>query len=433
MNTGILTVVKGIAPLLLYSTVLIVAFLSLTGRVKLGLLFLVPLLPLQNVVERLYQFTLGNNLNDILLICMTLGWLFSSIFKREKMFVPTSFNLLLIIMGIYTYFSLWQGSSFLGFPAPINPTDPRLQNWKNYMIFPLLYFITINNIMEVKHIKWIVLCMLLSMLLMNYYVINQIHWSSGLGARDRFEGTFVWLGPNETAAFYATYTFVLLGIFLYDRLKIRKLIFAFIIFLNIFCVLFLFSRGAYTAFMLGAIFICLFKSKKLLIPLLFFLFFWQTVLPQQVVERVNETKTKEGQLESSAEKRLIMWRQSIDLFKHNPITGAGFNTVWYLGFELGDTHNIFIKILAEQGIIGITIFLIIFYLSFRSSLKLYKIANNRFLKGLGLGFMACVVAMIVANMFGDRWTHTPLGSYYWVFLGLVERGRIISMKELAKK
>lgn len=420
-------------PLLLYATTLLVALLSLIGKVRLGLLFLVPLLPLQNVVEKLYHFPFGNNLNDILLICITLGWFFGSVLRQERIFVRTPFNLLLIFMAIYTYLSLWQGTSFLGFPAPVNPTDPRLQNWKNYMIFPLLYFAVVNNAKDVKYFKWLIFCMLLSMLVMDYYTIDQIRWSSGLESRDRFQGTFVWLGPNETAAFYATYTFVVLGIFLYEKLNIKKAVYALIILLNIFCVLFLFSRGAYAAFLLGAIFICLFKNKKLLIPLIFVLFFWQNALPQQVVQRVNETKTEEGELDRSSEKRLIMWQQSIELFNRNFLTGAGFNTIWYLGFQLGDTHNVFIKILAEQGIIGFIIILLIFFLSFRSSWKLYRIANDRFLKGLGLGFMACIIAMIVANMFGDRWTHTPLGAYYWVFLGLVERGRIISMEQLAKK
>lgn len=433
MNTGILVGIKSLIFFFIYSLLIVIGILSLVGKVRIGLFFLVPLLPLQNVIEKLYQFPLGNNLNDILIICMIMGWLLISIFKHEKMFTDTPFNLLFIIMAIYTYLSLWQGTFYLGFQAPVNPADSRLQSWKNYMIFPLLYFLIANNIKNIKHIKRMIFCMFLSILLMDYYTYNQIHWSSGLIARERFHGTFVWLGPNETAAFYATYTLVILGLLLFDKSFFSRIFSILIVILNSFCIFFLFSRGAYAAFLLGALFIGLLKDKKILFSLLFILFLWQTILPQQVVQRIKETTTEEGQLESSAERRLIMWQQSMDLFKRNPITGAGFNTVWYLGFELGDTHNIFIKILAEQGIIGFIIILLIFFLSFRSSWKLYKIANDRFLKGLGLGFMACILAMIVANMFGDRWTHTPLGAYYWVFMGLVERGRIISMKELAKK
>ena len=96
-----------------------------------------------------------------------------------------------------------------------------------------------------------------------------------------------------------------------------------------------------------------------------------------------------------------------------------------LSGEFKDTHNIYMKILAEQGIVGIFIILLLFGLAFKSSYYLYKNAHDAFLKGLGLGFIACLAATMLTNTFGDRWTFLQIGSFFWVILALVERGKII--------
>ena len=194
-------------------------------------------------------------------------------------------------MVLYTFYSLWKGYSFLGLPVTLKFDDIRLQNWKNYMIFPLLFFIVFNNIKNSRQIKQLVVFMTFAVVLMNYYTIQQLHWLSSPQERARVHGTFVWLGPNELAAFFATYSFVLLGIIFFDKSKLRRLFFLVSILLSLYCVVFLFSRGAYLAILSGMLFFCFFKAKKLLFPILIILFFWNTIIPKQVIERINETKT----------------------------------------------------------------------------------------------------------------------------------------------
>jgi O-antigen ligase len=429
MNTGILASIKDITPVFLYSVFFIVFMLSLAGKIRAGLLFLTLLFPLQNVVDKLQQFPFGKDLNDLVLIAMILGCLFNYFFKRQKLLEKSNFNFLLFCMIAYTYFSLWQGSAFLGLPAPLSADDIRVQAWKNYIVFPLMFFLTANNIKNIKQVRTMLLCMIFTMFIMNYYTTNQIGFGSGLASRGKFTGTFEYLGVNEAAAFYATYTFVLVGIFLTIKEKIARLMLLGIILPNVYCILFMFSRGAYVATLIGACFISLLKKKILLVPLLVLLLFWQALLPTQVLERIYQTKTEEGELDKSAQLRIDMWKQSMELFKQNPIFGAGYYTISYFGFELGDTHNIFVKFLAEQGLIGTGILLMIFLLAFRAGWKLYRKAEDKLLKGLGMGFCACVIAMLAVNFFGDRWTHTPLGAYFWIFLGLVEAGNNIAYSE----
>lgn len=408
----------------------LILFLSISGKVYLGLLFLIPLFPLQNIIERLHQFPFGKDFNDIILIAMILGWLFHSSTKNKRIFEPTPFNKIIFIIFIYTLISLWSGSSYLNFSSPISVSDLRVQTWKNYMLLPLLFLITVNNIRTLKQIKWLIMVMVLSMFVMDYYTGNQIKWMPGLVSREKIHGTFAWLGPNEVAAFYATYTFVLLGIFFFDRVKLRRIVLATVIILNIYCALFLYSRGAYVAILVSFIFISFIKNKRFLIPLIVLLLFWQAILPKNVVERITETKTEEGTLDPSTQHRLDMWKQSFDLLRNNPIMGIGFNTIPYLGLTLGDTHNIYVKVLTEQGIIGMVIFLTLLFGALKIGWRLYKSAKDKFLKGLGFGFTVCVISTMVVNFFGDRFTYLQLGAYFWVFLGLTVRGNIIVQEEL---
>lgn len=416
---------KLIAPLLLYLGGVIILMMALSGRVKFGLYFLVPLLPLQNVMEKFQAFPMGKDLNDILLLAMLAGWIFSSLSENRPVFMKSSLNGVLILLFFYTYFSLWLGTFTLNLPPPIDIYDLSVQRWKNYMIFPLLYFLVSNNIRNLPDMKKLFIAMCAAMFLMNYYNVQQVSDLTAWYSRSKLTGTFVNLGANETAAFYAIYPFVLMGIFLFVkswkwRLPIALLIIGGV-YINIFC----YSRGAYMATLGATVIFSLLKQKKLLIPIVLILALWQTALPQSVIDRLTFTE-QEGEIDASAARRLELWDQAVLYFHENPVFGIGFDAFRQMGH--GDTHSIYMKTLAEQGITGILILLAIWGVAIAKSWHLYQKADDVFLKGLGFGFFVCIFAVIICNFFGDRWTHLPLGAFFWVYLGMVERGLVLSVK-----
>jgi len=422
-----------IAAIIFYVLFTLFFLISITGKPKFGIFFMVPLFPLQNVLEKFHQFPLGNNFIDILLIGIVIGWFISCSNQKKPVFIKTPINKMIFFMIIFSYFSLWNGSFFLGMPAPFSPADPRVQFWKNYMIFPLLFFLVVNNIDNKKDIKILVSLLGVSILISGYYTFRQISWMSGLVSREKLRGTFVWLGPNEVAAFFAVYSFVFWGIFTQVKKKFYRFFSLGVFVLSIYCVLFLFSRGSYLAVLMGFIFIAITKQKKLIIPLIMVLMFWQTVLPIEVVERINQTHTEEGTLDASSQGRINMWEKSIDLFQQNFLVGVGLNVFPYMGYSLGDTHNVYFKILAEQGLIGIFIILMIFYLAITQGWALYSKSDDLFLKGLGFGFVASVFSLITTNIFGDRWTYSQIGSFFWVLLGLVVSSNVLISKNNNEK
>ena len=423
-----------ISPYVIYFMGIVVFFMCLF-KVEWGILFFVPLLPLQTTFDKIQQFPLGKDMNDILIIAMIIGWIIKVMNKQKKLFVNSALNIPIIMMFFYTLFSLYYGFGYLGSSFTFDFNEPRIQTCKNYLLLPIIYLIVLNNIKEKKHIKWLVYLMIGVIFIMGlqFFRGNRFTDKSVFSEDMRQTGTFSYLGPNEYASFFSHYIFIALGLLLLVKSKLKKFFLFIISLLSTYTIFFLFSRGSYLATYAVFTLLGVLKKNILIIGLALIIFFtWNTLLPPAVVQRITMTTNECGELETSAELRVMVWKQSMETFQSSPLIGVGFNTFPYLGFVLGDSHNLYIKILLEQGIIGLLIFLIIIFIAFYYGWGLYRKAKDDFLKGLGLGFAMCILSLLISNFFGDRWTYLPLGAYFWVFLGLVVRANIITREELVQ-
>lgn len=428
MNTGIIAGIKGFAPLIFYIVGIFAVFVAMTGKKQWPLLFMIGLLPLRNVVEKLHHFPLGKDLIDMLIIALIVGWAFRSFGKKDKFFEKSPINTIIVFLIFYTFISLLLGSMYLNEFLIMNFASPRVQSWKNFCILPLLFFITFNTIKTKKEAWQVVLVICLSIAFMDNYVLRQLSAFQSLDSRAKIHGTFVYLGPNEVAAFYNQITIVLMGICFFLRKSWSKILLTILIVMNLFCVVFLFSRAAYVAITVGMFFLFATKKKILLIPLLLTFICWQTVLPERVKERIEMTTDDYGELDKSSAGRLDVWKESLDLFMENPITGVGYGVFRSLGFRLGDTHNVYVKILVEQGLVGMFIFLLLLFTLFKQGIRLYLNGDDPPSRGLGLGFAIAIIVLAINNFFGDRWTYIEVSCYMWIFAGLVARLNIISLR-----
>jgi len=424
---GILAFIKHLAPLFVYVAGIIFIFKSVTGDGRWALLLLTFIIPLRNVIEKLQQFPLGSSIINILILIIIFGLFVFFTTQKNQSFAPSSLNIIIIVLVIYMLLSLLIGSNYLYGSFSIDFSDSRVKDWKNFCLMPLLFFITLNYMTERKWIYRTLIVMALAMIVVDYYTVNQIREYS-LVSRDKISGTFQFLGTNEVAAFFNEFTIVLVGIVSFIKDKRIKWPLLGMIFLNIFCILCLYSRGAYLGFFAGLFFLCLFKNRAMLVPLVLLAVFWQNILPEKVVERIKETTNNVGQLDNSSQMRIDIWKQALDLFEKSPLTGTGYGVFRSLGLELGDTHNIYVKYLAEQGLIGLSIFITILFCFLRMGYVLFKKGEDDLSKGMGLGLMSCIIVLMVNNFFGDRWSYLELSAYLWIFAGLV--GRMIIMPKI---
>lgn len=77
------------------------------------------------------------------------------------------------------------------------------------------------------------------------------------------------------------------------------------------------------------------------------------------------------------------------------------------------------SILVQFGSIGALIWVSIVLVVLRISIKLYRVSENRFIQGIGLGYAGAVVAIIVENFFCYNFTYRAVSFYFWLFGGIV--------------
>jgi len=162
-----------------------------------------------------------------------------------------------------------------------------------------------------------------------------------------------------------------------------------------------------------------------------FLLTWTTLVPPAVQQRIEMTHDEQsGELDNSAATRLSLWSNALEVFNANAVLGTGFNTYEYMHLNkrtdggegyYADTHNYFVKVLVETGVVGLLLFLWILARIFGDGYHLFRHSKDPLFASLGLGIIGWLVCAIVANLFGDRWTFLQVNGYMWVIVGLVFR------------
>jgi putative inorganic carbon (hco3(-)) transporter len=423
---------SGIVPYIVYGAGICAFFLSVFWKPIAGVYYLVPLIPLQTLRYKLVGFPLGQSVVDIILLGVLVGLLIRS----RTIFLPTPWNRILSIYCVYTFVSLCLGSFYLHRPLPLWPDDSRLADWKNYMVMPLLLFIIAASIKEERQIRIILWLMFAAI-----FALNRDFWDT-VGGRDyssfsydlREAGGMGYAGVNGLAAFEAQASILLLALAAFEKRWRNRIAYWSLVAFSAMCLMFSLSRGGYLAFLVGCLFLGLVKQRKVLILLAVFLATWASLVPPAVQQRVFMTYDKDThELDHSSETRVNLWEEAMQIYDTNPLVGAGFDTYAYTGHYHGykDTHNLFVKVLVETGVVGLLLFLWLLVKTFTSGYHLFREAEDPFLCSIGLGLSAWVVCAFVANLFGDRWTYLQVNGYMWVLAGLVSRSLLFE-KETAR-
>ena len=135
----------------------------------------------------------------------------------------------------------------------------------------------------------------------------------------------------------------------------------------------------------------------------------------------------EQQLDTSAQDRVTIWNDAINLFQQNPVVGIGFDTYRWLHRVTiyTDTHNYFLKVVVETGVVGLLFFLWLLMKMSRIGYRLFRTAEDPFLKSLGLAFCLVMACVFVVNFFGDRWLYLQVNGFLWVTMACVVRAQTI--------
>jgi O-antigen ligase len=363
---------------------------------------------------------------------MLLGVVLGLWMQGRTVFTKTPWNPVLFVYGVFTYVSLFLGSFYLGSALPVDPTVPRFADWKNFMVMPLILILVAAAVKEPKQMKIIILLTCVAT-----FLLDRSFWDT-VSSRDfshfsydlRDEGAMGYAGVNGLAAYEAQLTIFLLALASFEKKFFYWLGYVALAVFSGVCLMYSLSRGGYVAILAGWLFLGLAKQRTLLLLLVFFLCTWTSLVPVAVRERVLMTYDKNsGELDHSAEVRVDLWNEAMEVIKSNPVLGVGYNTYAYTKHvhNYRDSHNFFVKTLYETGLVGLCLFLWLIARTFQIGIQVFRRATDPFLASLGLGLAGWVICTAVANFFGDR-TYLQIDGLMWVVAGMVSRAWVIQEK-----
>ena len=399
-------------PFVAYLGFWIMPLVSLGGRPLLGFYYMIPFLPYRTMRDHFLDYPLGANMLTILVIAVIVGALI-----HGKRLPKSKLYLIWGVIAAYLYLSMWLGTALGYAPPPLWLSDINFVTWKDYIVIPLVFVAASLVIEDRKAVKNVVILTAITLVLIDrscLYESMTRTWTNF--DENKRGGGPLGFGSNQTAAFLAQFAMFFWGFgqFL-KRIKLKLFCYG-IVALTIFTTMYTFSRGAYFALIVSVLVLGLLKDRKLLLILGVFMVTWQTVVPTPVRERINMTKESNGQLEESAQARVDLWAEAEQSIISHPTFGTGFATFQYGQHVAGlqDTHNWYVKILVETGIVGLIMNIILLQLLLAMTYRLFKRATDPLYRGLGLGLFVATCSSLAANCFGDRWTYLEITALLWV-------------------
>jgi putative inorganic carbon (hco3(-)) transporter len=416
-------------PLIAYIGFWIMCLVSLTGRPLYGLYYMIPFLPYRTMRDHFLDYPLGGNVLTILVFAVIVG----AVVKGKRL-PKSSLYVIWLVMGVYFYVSMWYGTALGNGPAPLWITDINFATWKDYILIPLIFVAAGLVVEDRKAIRTVVLITAVALLFIDRScLLESMSRSWGNFDESKRSGGPLGYGSNQTAAFLAQFAMFFWGMVQFVKRRKYKIILYGLVATTIFATMYTFSRGSYAAILVSVFVLGILKDRKLLVVGTVFLVTWQFVVPTAVQQRVNMTENSSGQLDTSAESRVKLWEDAKISMLSNPMLGTGFATYQFSEhvYNLKDTHNWYVKVMVETGLLGILLVGAMFQQMIALSYRLFKRASDPLYKGLGLGLLLAFVASIVANCFGDRWTYLEITGMLWVLIGTAARALQLNETESA--
>ena len=321
-----------------------------------------------------------------------------------------------------------------------------LKRWFTPVFF---YFLTLWIVRDRRTIKTVATLIMVAVVLVALMAIRD-YMDVGDSSFDKSRVGGIAEHSNTLGAFFDYYMFLLLGFFLVYARKLKAWLLLIPFALCFRGIMVTFSRGAYLAFAAGSLAACWFRSKFLFMAAVgigLLLLINPVLLPAGIRYRMGMTLVRDPaefgyaediaeNFETSSARRIEIWRGAIRMIKDYPWWGVGYGafprmipnyTEVNLGFV--DAHNSYLLIAAEMGIPTLVVFLFMLLMVWGYTYWLYRHTQDPSIKAIALGFLAGLIGLLVANMFGSRMDDQVVSSYFWILCGLIMRGVLIERQE----
>jgi O-antigen ligase len=200
------------------------------------------------------------------------------------------------------------------------------------------------------------------------------------------------------------------------------------------------SRTALIAVAVGLLYVTLRSSRGLALVLIAVALTGPIWAPDYLKDRIMETSASapeseavegvdEVQLDNAAQVRVDTWKMVLKIVEEHPLDGVGYDglhqalpqSAEMMGVDAADSsHNTFLRMLGEEGIVGIALFVWLLWKCWALSAAALRAARTRFDRQLGIGLGAATLGLAISCAFGDRFFNIMITGGFWILCALAE-------------
>ncbi|MBI3899531.1 MAG: O-antigen ligase family protein [Gammaproteobacteria bacterium] len=384
--------------------------------IPLNRIYVVPIVP-------------GINGTNLLLLLLLFCWLIRAIREDRSLFTSMPNTKLVGLWAVISSISVVTSLLTLGFSR----ASDHFGDFKAWIDQFIVFYAFLNLIRDGRMARRVVVYMMLGTLVVILFGIQEAIEKEGLASIEKSRLLGPQMQPNDFGAFlvYNAGPFLALFVVYFRRIRAWPLFLYLATMAKL--LIMTFSRGAYIGMALAGLAAGYLRGKL-------FLLFWALVavgvlaampqlIPASIVDRMAQTKDSSGahgEMDASSEHRLVLWKAAIEMTLESPILGKGFKafpafkdqyTEYYV--READNHNMYLYICSQMGIPALVIFLLLLIKMYRLGGRLYRKGTEPFMRIIGMGAAAMVVAVLAINMFGSRMVSIEVDGYFWIMLAVL--------------
>jgi O-antigen ligase len=352
---------------------------------------------------------------------------------KKRLFYYTEVNKYLLLIIIIGAFSICI-KSWIGEIQGISITEELIyfKNWSNPLI---LFFVVVNIVDDRKTCNntlfGLLVFIIITALTMFLGKFGIISFAQHISIQGRTAG---FGNPNEYAILLVLFLPLLISYFFFNRNPLIKITLPILIILILSCLFLTASRSGFLSLCISMFFYFVILKREqivhtLKVPVLFALLAVLLIvgfvatpssMKNIVIERFDPSASED--LKAFTSGRPGLWLNGLRLFIERPVFGHGQNTFIAASkarFRLhGAAHSLYIKYLAEYGIVGFMIITMVFIKIFQHVWRHIKIATAPWPKQLYIcyvsGFLGWVFSLMAAE------AHL-MSHIFWIYTAIIFR------------
>jgi O-antigen ligase/Tfp pilus assembly protein PilF len=389
-----------------------------------------------------FRFNQEIVLRLFIIIAITL-WIIKNIITERMIWKPTKINILFILLILVMSISLLR----------INSIYEGIKDLTNFISYFLIVFLIVNTISKEDEFHSFLKVIFITSLILSFYTIIQYYgldpYLKELNSLTSTLGQKNWISNYISTIFFIFFILYILESCI--KKKITYFVFLLILYTTIIICQ---SRGIFISIAISLIIgtfllikfklLIFFKKNKrwfFLILIAFFIItmFYSTnnYLNRSSIKFTERTISTFDKEDVSINKRILMWKCTLNMIKDKPLIGLGIsgfranyfdyqadflkNNPNYIKYwsKAAEVHNEYLQLFAELGIIGLILFLSIFFTVSILVINFCEKTIEKSKKLILLGLYTGVNCFLFHCLFSFPLHVTALGSLFFIIIGLI--------------